>query len=414
MLRILAVLAVSGLLNACIVGGEPLGHDGGEASGGGSAGGSMLLGGGNGVIGGGSATGGATGSGGGAPAGGGTALTDGGAGSCAPGSSRSCAGGCTNQQQCVNGTWGPCTPACAAGLVCSNDACVCTTSSCAGCCAGNICQLSSLNACGTGGVACVSCDSAKADRCESGSCRCGANAACGGSQRCASGGSATASAVGFNDSQDRLVVPASAYPTSTASWTFASWIRLAVDRNQYSAFFTIEQPAGHSVEYNELVTLADGTTLVFFDQANGAAVTLGSLTVGTWYFAAISMGPGGAVTTYLAPAGGTLTKRTGRAAVISHIEMSYIGSSNFTFTEYLNGSMAMSRLWNGVLTENEINAEFVSATPARAAGLIGDWRLASGSTAIADSSGLGHHLTANFGATHMTVTGPVLAGKVCQ
>ena len=214
-----------------------------------------------------------------------------------------------------------------------------------------------------------------------------------------------------------MVVPSAAYPASTSSWTFASWVRIAVDRNEYSAFFTIEQPAGHSVEYNELVTLADGTTLVFWDHAHGAAATLGQLIVGTWYFVAVSVGPGGALSTYLGPAGGTLTRGSGTAAVLNHIEMSYLGASNFAFTEFINGSMAMSRLWNGVLTDPEILAEFRSTTPVRTAGLIGDWRLTSAATAGADSSGLAHHLTLDFGATHTNVPGPTLAGgagRSCQ
>lgn len=217
-------------------------------------------------------------------------------------------------------------------------------------------------------------------------------------------------AVGFDDQQDRLVSPSGAWPASTSSWTFASWVRIAVDRNEYSAFFTIEQPAGHSVEYNELVTLADGTTLVFYDHVAGPAVTLGQLTVGTWYFAAVSVGPNGTLSTWLAPEGGTLVKQTGTAAVLDHIEMSYLGASNFAFTEFVNGSMTRSRLWNGVLSDAEIAAEFRSAAPVRTAGLIGDWRLSSAATAGVDSSGLSHTLTLDFGATHTNVNGPTLIG----
>jgi hypothetical protein len=223
-------------------------------------------------------------------------------------------------------------------------------------------------------------------------------------------------AVGFDDQQDRLVVPSTAFPASTSSWTFVSWVRIAVDRNEYTAFFTIETPVGHPTDSNELVTLQDGTTLVLFDH-NGAAATLGQLTVGTWYFAAVAVSPGGGLNAWLAPEGGSLTKVTGTVATLDHIEISYVGSSNFTFTEYLNGSMAMSRLWNGALTDAEIASEFTSTTPVRTAGLIGDWRLTSAATAGVDSSGLGHDLGVNFGATHTNVPGPTVAGgtgHVCQ
>lgn len=221
----------------------------------------------------------------------------------------------------------------------------------------------------------------------------------------------TSTAVGFDDQQDRLEVPSGAWPASTSSWTFASWIRINVDRDQASAFFTIESPVGHSTEYNELTTDDDGTTLTFWDHENGAAITLGTLTPGTWYFVAVSVGPGGALKTYLSNTSGTLTKKTGTAAVLSHIEMSFIGASNFKFQEYINGAMTRARLWNGVLSDLEINAEFASAVPVRTSGLIGDWRLTSAATeadVVVDSSGLDNHLgLANvYGAAHQTVTGP--------
>lgn len=271
--------------------------------------------------------------------------------------------------------------------------------------------------CGTGGASCVACNAMKADRCEAGACRCGQASSCSATQTCTtSTANVNTTAISFDDQQDRLVVPNTAWPTSTTNWTFASWVRIAVDRNEYSAFFTIEQPAGHSTEYNELVTTGDGTTLVLWDHSTGAAITLGQLTVGTWYFAAVSVGPGGAASAWLAPQGGTLTKRTGTVAVVDHVEMSYVGASNFAFTEFINGSMAMARLWNGVLSDAEIQAEFASPTPMRTSGLIADWRLAATSSVGADSSGLAHDLILNAGATHGSTPGPVFTGtatRVC-
>ncbi len=205
------------------------------------------------------------------------------------------------------------------------------------------------------------------------------------------------------------MLPSSAWPTSTTSWTFASWVRLNADRDTYSAFFTIEQPAGHSVEYNELITGADGTTLGLWDHRDQQAVTLGTMTIGTWYFAAISVGANGAATTWFGPMGGTLTRRTGTVAVVDHTEMSYLGASNFAATEFIDGSMALARLWNGGLSDAEVNAEFGSTSPVRTTGLLGDWRLSAASTVTADSSGLSHPLTKNFGSTHTTVTGPMIS-----
>lgn len=246
----------------------------------------------------------------------------------------------------------------------------------------------------------------RANLCQAGACRCGANPSCSSTQQCVANGTLATTGVGFDDQQDRLVLPAAAWPTSTTSWTFAAWVRLAADRNTFSAFFTLEQPAGHSVEYNELITAGDGTTLVLWDHRDQVAVTLGSMTVGTWYFAAVAIGANGAATTWFAPAGGTLARATGSVAIVDHVEMSYLGASNFAATEFIDGSMAMARLWNGVLSDAEIAAEFASASPARTSGLIGDWRLSAPATVTADSSGLSHTLAKDPGSTHSSVTGP--------
>lgn len=336
-------------------------------------------------------------------------------GACRCGTNAACASG----EQCVAGA---CTstcgggPLCGAGQRCVGGACVCDATSCpTGCCDGAVCRASGPASCGLGGAACVACDAMKADRCEAGACRCGLSASCGPAQQCTQAtGTLTTTAVSFDDQQDRLVVPNTAWPASTTSWTFASWVRLAVDRDEYSAFFTIEQPAGHSTEYNELVTLGDGTTLTLWDHSTGAAITLGQLTVGTWYFAAVSVGPNGAASAWFAPQGGTLSKRTGTVAIVDHVEMSYLGASNFAFTEYVNGSMAMARLWNGVLTDAEVQAEFTSVTPVRTAGLIADWRLSSAASVGADSSGQGRDLILNGGATHGTTPGPTFTGAATR
>jgi len=81
-------------------------------------------------------------------------------------------------------------PACGAGTSCVAGTCVCDGASCPnGCCAGNTCMAASPRSCGVGGVACAACSSATADSCDSatGTCRCGAAAACVGGARCVSG-----------------------------------------------------------------------------------------------------------------------------------------------------------------------------------------------------------------------------------
>jgi hypothetical protein len=79
----------------------------------------------------------------------------------------------------------------------------------AGCCMGGICTASTFNTCGTGGIACTTCDPHRADscapagfcacgqgpacdalaadRCEGGQCKCGGSGPCGFGQECVSG-----------------------------------------------------------------------------------------------------------------------------------------------------------------------------------------------------------------------------------
>jgi hypothetical protein len=262
----------------------------------------------------------------------------------------------------------------------------------------------------------VTCDPLRASACQGGACRCGAAPACTDPVQCSLSPPLQLSAVGFSlQSVQQLKAPPSAFPASTTSWTFATWVRLDVDRDQYTAIFTTETPTGHPTSGVELVTAPDGTTLTIFSYQVGADVTvttIGALTVGVWYFVAISVGPGGAARAALYDGAGGVTRSSGTVAVLDSIALVYLGASNFAFQEYLNGSMARSRLWNGVLSDAEVAAEYASAVPVRTAGLLGDWRMVSGESVGVDSSGLGHDLGVQAYASHTTVTGPILPGGV--
>lgn len=99
-------------------------------------------------------------------------------GACSPGANRCLSG------ECRCGTGLPC----AGGQACDGGTCECSASSCpAGCCDGRICRTTSLVSCGTAGSACIVCDTSRADRCVSGSCRCGAGSPCSAGLRCVAG-----------------------------------------------------------------------------------------------------------------------------------------------------------------------------------------------------------------------------------
>jgi hypothetical protein len=78
--------------------------------------------------------------------------------------------------------------ACSAGQHCMSGACTCNGTSCTGCCGMNGCATPSFPTCGAGGAACVTCDMALSDSCDStGHCACGSTAQCAQGQRCSSG-----------------------------------------------------------------------------------------------------------------------------------------------------------------------------------------------------------------------------------
>ena len=78
-------------------------------------------------------------------------------------------------------------PSCGAGTRCVNSQCVCDSVSCGGtaCCANGVCQQTvTVNACGSNGQACMTCDTTVANNCGDGTCRCGNGPACSAGQRC--------------------------------------------------------------------------------------------------------------------------------------------------------------------------------------------------------------------------------------
>ncbi len=93
--------------------------------------------------------------------------------------------------RCLNGGCGcgPLGGECGAGQRCKAGQCVCDSTTCAdGCCAGATCvKATSLGQCGQGGQACVACNTAFANTCVGGACRCGTGPSCGGDQRCSNG-----------------------------------------------------------------------------------------------------------------------------------------------------------------------------------------------------------------------------------
>lgn len=164
----------------------------------------------------------------------------------------------------------------------------------------------------------------------------------------------------FDASGDSLTDTAN-LPTVTA-FTWMAWAKISVDRNNYSQFFTYDANNSDEVQAYIIGTASDGTTL---DTFNGLVEATGSaLTVGTWYhLAATVSGTSGA--NFLVYLNGTLDI----SANARSVSPTKIWLGNDAASEFLNGSLAAVKIWDAVLTAQEILQEKQQYLPCRTANL---------------------------------------------
>lgn len=154
--------------------------------------------------------------------------------------------------------------------------------------------------------------------------------------------------------------------------TFTGWARLRVDRNDYSPLFSLETPAGHSLEWTELITDSDGTTLKVFDHVVGA-VTVGTMVRDQWFRVAMVVKSGSVDAYFGAEGRAALALASGSIVNVVDVQKSGIGATTAAATEWWNGNVSLYRVWNAELTQAEIERELQSPTPLRTTGLLGSW-----------------------------------------
>lgn len=177
-----------------------------------------------------------------------------------------------------------------------------------------------------------------------------------------------------------------------ANYTMAGWLNIQVDRNAASTFLGMESSG---TDYAYIQTAADGTTMQLNDSF-GVAVNTIALTVGTWYFFAISLAAGTGTMYARADSAAAFTTAaiTGADTSVT-LTTARIGDSQFS--EPLNGSVAGVRMYSAALTAAELLLESYQLFPRRRTNLLAAWPLASPETA--DYSGNGKTLTGGTGVT---------------
>lgn len=196
---------------------------------------------------------------------------------------------------------------------------------------------------------------------------------------------------------------------TTFTWTF--WFAIDTDRNTFSTPVSVDAGTG---SYVYLQTDNDGTTLKLWD-SNGVQITIQNLTVGTWYFIAVSRNGTGANTSiyHAAATEAALTAQTGETVDVSFTATNLrIGASPFS-NEWLNGRIAALKIWSGAaLTQAEIENERFQYLPHRTANLHAFYPFLEGGAvagAQQDFSGAGNTLTG--GTNSATADGPPVAWR---
>lgn len=183
-------------------------------------------------------------------------------------------------------------------------------------------------------------------------------------------------AVRFDAAADRLTHNG-AYPQTSAGWTYTAWVRIDVDRNDYSTWLRTSASASTVATMG---TNSNGTQGANYFTASGSATTNTDLTVGVWVpVAGTRSASSGDLFTYYQPTPGTTISGTVDLATsdvtATPDQICIGGRGSADANEWLNGSVAYVRVWSAELTQSEIEAEWASAAPVRTTDLHSNWTL---------------------------------------
>jgi hypothetical protein len=190
-------------------------------------------------------------------------------------------------------------------------------------------------------------------------------------------------------------------------WTVAFWFKISTDLNQIGTLWQLADSEG--VQNSKLRLSTDGQSLLFQQDAGSSASVDGrTLTVGTWYFIAVSVNGATGQLISRAPDDATFTVQSlpGLAAGgTDHVNL--VIGNDFFGGEPFNGAVASFKHWSGAaLSQAEVEAEYASNLPRRTLNLRRWYPFTREAT---DYSGNGQTLSGGTGATFED--GPPLAWR---
>lgn len=197
------------------------------------------------------------------------------------------------------------------------------------------------------------------------------------------------------------------------AFTALCWGRIAVDRNAYSTFISVDNSA--TTQVLAIQTDTTGTDPYLWLAPHGTNFLEESpdisMTVGSWYRMAMVRN-GTAVTYYLATAAGAVSSVSGTLTGALTATRFRVGQSP-TSGEWLNGNVANVKVYNAVLTQAEIVTEWGNWQAQRTTNLLRHHKFQAAAETV-DYSGNGWSLTSNgtptFEATNPTISDSAPSG----
>lgn len=200
-------------------------------------------------------------------------------------------------------------------------------------------------------------------------------------------------------------------PRTSDGWTYTAWIRLDVDRNDFSTWLRLSA-AGSTIA--TCSTNSDGTSgpNYFTAIASASRVTdMSTPATGVWVPVAGKRSASSGDIAALCKPNGTdptviVTGDLATTDVTGTPDQICLGGRDTTdANEWWSGSIAHERIWSVELTQAEIEAEWASPTPVRTSGLWDAWELADASDLTSIN---GRTLAVQSGGSLATVAGPNL------